>query len=138
MRTRTILTYMTLVAFVFALTIFLGNVFSATFYEIGEFIFLLVASASVAMIPTFVVWAIWNLNIERRTPEYQQKKAQAATPSYADSEEKRKRDRLDAVLRDLSDDELIRLRERLSDGSVNDDILYDHLLGEDGELIASR
>jgi membrane protein implicated in regulation of membrane protease activity len=52
--------------------------------------------------------------------------------------EKRKRERLDAVLRDLSDDELLRLKERLLDGSVNDDILYERMVGDDGELVEYR
>ena len=39
--------------------------------------------------------------------------------------EKRKRDRIDSVLRDLSDDDLIRLRQRLQNGTINDDVLYD-------------
>lgn len=59
------------------------------------------------------------------------------TVSYED-QEKRKRDRLDEVLRDLSDDDLIRLRERLSDGTVDDDLLYEQMLGTDGEFVRSR
>src|SRR5690349_10872106 len=35
--------------------------------------------------------------------------------------EKRKRERLDSVLRDLSDEDLMRLKERLLDGTVNDE-----------------
>jgi len=49
--------------------------------------------------------------------------------------EKRKRDELDDVLRDLSDEELIRLRQRLSDGSVDDDMLYEQIIGTDGEFV---
>jgi vacuolar-type H+-ATPase subunit I/STV1 len=49
--------------------------------------------------------------------------------------EKRKRDRLDSVLRDLSDDDLVRLRRRLNDGSVDDESLYRQMLGDDGELV---
>lgn len=51
-----------------------------------------------------------------------------------DNSEKRKRERLDSVLRDLSDDDLLRLRERLNDGSIDDDVLYDRIVGDDGEL----
>ncbi len=47
--------------------------------------------------------------------------------------EKRKRDELDDVLRDLSDEELIRLRQRLSDGTLTEELLYEELLGTDGE-----
>jgi hypothetical protein len=53
-------------------------------------------------------------------------------------EEKRKRDRLDAVLRELSDEDLLRLRERLSTGDIDDDVLYERLVGEDGEFIQAR
>jgi hypothetical protein len=56
----------------------------------------------------------------------------------AEEIEKRKRDRLDAVLRDLSDDDLLRLKQRLSDGTVQDDNLYDMIVGDDGELINRR
>jgi uncharacterized membrane protein len=49
--------------------------------------------------------------------------------------EKRKRERIDTVLRDLSDDDLLRLRERLVDGSVNDEFLYEQIVGDDGELM---
>ena len=52
-----------------------------------------------------------------------------------DEVEKRKRDRLDAVLRNLSDEDLERLKKRLSDGTVNDGKLYQHLIGDDGELV---
>jgi len=52
-----------------------------------------------------------------------------------DEVEKRKRDRLDAVLRDLSDEDLQRLKRRLSDGTVDDSKLYQHLIGDDGELV---
>lgn len=49
--------------------------------------------------------------------------------------EKRKRERIDTVLRDLSDDDLLSLRERLTDGAIDDEALYDRFVGDDGELI---
>jgi hypothetical protein len=52
--------------------------------------------------------------------------------------EKRKRERLDSVLRDLSSEELMRLKERLSDGSVDDEDLYERMVGDDGELQVKR
>jgi hypothetical protein len=52
--------------------------------------------------------------------------------------EKRKRERLDSVLRDLSSEELMRLKERLSDGSVDDEDLYERMVGDDGELQVRR
>jgi len=52
--------------------------------------------------------------------------------------EKRKRERLDSVLRDLSDEDLMRLKERLMDGTVDDEVLYDRIVGDDGELQYKR
>lgn len=52
-----------------------------------------------------------------------------------DTREKRKRDRLDAVLRDLSDDELHRLRDRLQYGTIDDALLERRIIGDDGELL---
>lgn len=49
--------------------------------------------------------------------------------------EKRKRERIDNVLRDLSDEDLMRLKQRLMDGSVDDDLLEAQIIGDDGELI---
>ena len=54
----------------------------------------------------------------------------------ASAGEKAKRDRIDRVLRDLSSDELANLKRRLSDGSIDDDLLYEHMtLSDDGELV---
>jgi hypothetical protein len=49
--------------------------------------------------------------------------------------EKRKRERIDSVLRDLSSEDLLRLKERLNDGTLNDELLYNQLVDDDGELI---
>lgn len=58
--------------------------------------------------------------------------------THSDVQEKAKRERLDSVLRDLSDDELIALKNRLSDGSVDDEVLYERMsLSDDGELISA-
>ncbi|MEL6524642.1 MAG: hypothetical protein AAFQ07_02935 [Chloroflexota bacterium] len=65
--------------------------------------------------------------------EYQAHR-ESNTPAI-DSTEKRKRDRIDAVLRDLSDDDLVRLRERLATGHIDDDLLYDRMVGDGGELV---
>lgn len=50
--------------------------------------------------------------------------------------EKRKRDRLDAILRDLSDEQLAALKQRLSEPDFEDEVLY--MLGDDGELVSPR
>lgn len=51
--------------------------------------------------------------------------------------EKRKRERLDNVLRDLSDEDLVRLKQRLQDGAIDDNMLYERMLGDDGEYAES-
>lgn len=48
--------------------------------------------------------------------------------------EKRKRQRIDTMLKDMSDEDLYQLRQRLQDGSADDDYLY-NIVGEDGELV---
>ena len=48
--------------------------------------------------------------------------------------EKRKRDRLDKVIRDLSDEDLLRLKHRLMNRDIVDDDL-EYMLGDDGELV---
>ncbi|MGB1286690.1 MAG: hypothetical protein ACPG7F_09180 [Aggregatilineales bacterium] len=47
--------------------------------------------------------------------------------------EKAKRDRLEQVLRNLSDSELVALKQRLSDEAIDDSMLYAHLT-DDGEI----
>ena len=52
------------------------------------------------------------------------------------NQEKAKRERIDKVIRDLSDEDLLRLKSRLVDGSIDDDVLYEHMtLTDDGELV---
>jgi hypothetical protein len=82
---------------------------------------------------TLIIWAIWNFEL-RRT---EQSKARSAKTTSQDNSslEKRKRERLDSVLRDLSDEDLLRLRQRLNDGTINEDALEEGLIGEDGELL---
>jgi hypothetical protein len=70
-------------------------------------------------------WAIWNLELRR----------QNNVEKEVNSIEKKKREHIDSVLRDLSDDDLLRLRRRLLDGTINDERLEDALIGEDGELL---
>jgi hypothetical protein len=48
---------------------------------------------------------------------------------------KRKRETLDNVLRDLSDEQLETLRRRLQDGTIDDDVLERRIVGADGEFL---
>ena len=54
--------------------------------------------------------------------------------SMTEQAEKRKRNRVDSVLNDLSDDDLRRLRDRLSDSEREDERIFDHV-SDDGELV---
>ncbi len=45
-----------------------------------------------------------------------------------------KRKRVDTLLRDMSDDELFELKQRLANGDFSDVSILDHL-GDDGELV---
>ena len=47
---------------------------------------------------------------------------------------KAKRERIDTMLRDMSDDELLELKQRLSTGDYNEDSLLDYV-SDDGELV---
>lgn len=84
--------------------------------------------AFVLMIPLIVVMgATWNM--------FGTEGVKDKSNSKESSTEKRKRERIDTVLRDLSDDDLMLLRQRLQDGTIDEDVLYDHMVGDDGELI---
>lgn len=47
---------------------------------------------------------------------------------------KAKRERIDMMLRDMSDDELLELKQRLSTGDYSEDSLLDYV-SDDGELV---
>lgn len=53
-----------------------------------------------------------------------------------EAEEKRKRDMLDSVLRNMSNEQLMALRTRLSDPDFDDDLKQ--MLGDDGEYIIDQ
>jgi hypothetical protein len=48
--------------------------------------------------------------------------------------EKSKRERIDNMLRDMSDEELVELKQRLSTGNLSEENILDYL-GSDGELV---
>ena len=49
-------------------------------------------------------------------------------------QEKAKRQHIDNIIRDMSDEELVTLKERLSAGNLSDEKIGDYL-GSDGELV---
>ncbi|MGB1286691.1 MAG: hypothetical protein ACPG7F_09185 [Aggregatilineales bacterium] len=53
--------------------------------------------------------------------------------THLEDGEKAKRDRLEHVLRNLSDAELKMLKQRLTDNTIDDEMLYAHLT-DDGEI----
>jgi hypothetical protein len=109
--------FMMWVVYLAFLVIAQGNMMDGWFFAV----------ALVTMIPMLTgMGIIWRMYREDRNAGEDQ------------SEEKRKRDRLDTVLRDLSDDDLMRLRERLSDGSIDDEVLYQQMIGADGEFTTQR
>ncbi len=110
-----------------AVTVVLWLSYLAVLYfmaeQLGPWVILL---AFVLMIPLIVsTWATWNMF----GPDSK------SVTEESTVNEKRKRERIDNVLRDLSDDDLVLLRQRLQDGTIDEDILYDRMIGDDGELV---
>ena len=64
----------------------------------------------------------------------------SATPIFlrlnfrGEQQEKSKRERIDTMLRDMSDEDLMELKQRLSDGDMTDESILDYL-SDDGELV---
>jgi hypothetical protein len=87
-----------------------------------------------------VSWAAWNLTYQpyhQRLDDTAQQTTQQADRNQSRTE-KRKRETLDNVLRDLSDEQLDTLRQRLSDGTIDDDVLERRIVGTDGEYRYER
>jgi hypothetical protein len=103
----------------------IGSVFLAP--QMGEevlgFFFMLFAAAIVC---TGFIWKWGQMPGQSK----QDKQKNAAYNYEADYDEKRKRDRLSNALKSLSDDDLIRLRERIARGEIQEDDLAS-VLGED-------
>jgi ABC-type protease/lipase transport system fused ATPase/permease subunit len=91
---------------------------------------LTVVLALVLMIPLLAIMAfMWVVN----SPAATNASRSQGENRRETSQEKRKRDVLDAVLRDLSDEQLANLRERLREPGFEDRL--DYMLGDDGELV---
>jgi hypothetical protein len=65
-------------------------------------------------------------------------KTQITTSSDEADIGKRKRETLDNVLRDLSDEQLETLRQRLQDGTIDDEVLEQRIVGADGEFLSRQ
>lgn len=119
--------FMRSAATMFMWLVYMAGVF-ISLIEVGAIAILL---AFILMVPlVFLSAFMWGL-LDRRPP---QSATQSLSASATDYLEKRKRDRLDAVLKDLSNDDLERLRQRLSDGTVQEEQLR-YMLSDDGELL---
>src|SRR5688572_26545853 len=68
----------------------------------------------VATVVTLFVWVVWNFEIKSSERD------KTILVKQDESIEKKKRERIDSVLRDLSDADLLRLRRRLLDGTIDD------------------
>ncbi|QPC82946.1 hypothetical protein G4Y79_00810 [Phototrophicus methaneseepsis] len=98
--------------------------------ELGNAI---IALAGVLMIPLAIASAAMWDSFKEKEPE---KKATQEVDEVSFNREKRKRDMLDSILRDLSDEQLAALKERLSEPDFEDDL--QGMIGDDGELIMTR
>jgi hypothetical protein len=125
---RAILSILFMLAFAYGM-MFFGDWINRTYTDGGSALFL---ATVFGLFASTVIWSIWNLQIGLRD---ETRKRQKELQKNSDTVEKRKRERIDTVLRDLSSEDLIRLRERLSDGSVDDELLYNHMVGGDDELV---
>lgn len=76
----------------------------------------------------YMVGVVWRFDLIPRD-RFQE------TRDTAEQVGKRKREHIEDVLRRLTDDELMTLRHRLQDGVIDDNVLYNELVGEDGELL---
>lgn len=80
-----------------------------------------VALVLIAITLPLLIWA-------RRTRGAKHK---AASPAEAVLQDERKQARIDEALRQLSDEELLDLRERISTGEISEERLYHELLGNE-------
>ena len=115
------------------ITLLLWLAYLATVFFFGEWFNLgggVIALALVLVLPLMVVTvSMWS-------ESYVETKARAEAEKTDYNTEKRKRDRLDAILRDLSDEQLMALKLRLTEPDFEDEVSY--MLGDDGELITDQ
>ncbi|MEM9955779.1 MAG: hypothetical protein AAF846_29540 [Chloroflexota bacterium] len=96
-------------------------------YLTGEIGAVVIPLAAIMMVPLIVLMS----TLSKRD----KKESLANMMTSSDETEKRKRKRIDAMIRDMSDDELYELRQRLQDGSFDDEVFYDQVVGDDGEFV---
>ncbi len=102
----------------------------------GGGIAILFGTLILSVLGAAVSWMAWNLTYQPYRAESDEASQQA--DQSQSHRQKRKRETLDNVLRDLSDEQLDSLRRRLQDGTIDDDVLERRIVGADGELIQQR
>ena len=99
-------------------------------------IFIIGVALSLAIVINLGIWFGEGISRAFDDDIYENLSAENAKTEQAETDiEKRKRERIDSVLRDLSSDDLVILQQRLQDGNIDDDLLYEHIVGDDGEMI---
>ena len=127
--------YLVALLAILAFAAYFGNqVWQQRFGEASSTEVFLVWLAGSAIIAALAV-AIGNYRLVPVEDTQTQSQQQTRKQTQQSSTEKRKRDRLDHVLRDLSDDELHVLRQRLEDGYVDDEVLYDRIIEAENDYI---
>jgi len=127
---RAILSIAFILSFGFGMMLF-GGWIERTYTDGGSALFLSTVLSAIAAI---IIWGIWNLKIGLRE-ETRKRQKQSSSNHAGTTLEKRKRDRIDSVLRDLSSEDLQRLKQRLGDGTLDDDVLYDEFVGDDEDVL---
>lgn len=110
---------------------------------LSDFIFAAFPGIVIVLLCNFFIWFGDGLvSVLRRNlfdssyaDQYRQ-----ATHHQATGQGKRKRETLDTVLRDLSDEQLAMLRQRLRDGTIDDELLHERIIHEheDEDLVHRR
>lgn len=105
MRFRNFASAFFVVAYGIAMALF-GYLGRHNFVESQSMVFATLFLATIAVV---ISWSIWNLDIQRRREE-----------KLGYQLEKRKREEIDSVLRDLSHEDLLILKRRLMDAEVEE------------------
>jgi hypothetical protein len=124
----------------FVMTVILYFVIDAVNPRSAETLFNLSWAFAPALASAFISWIIWNFDVSYQpftATQADDTQTQDSGRSQSTTE-KRKRETLDNVLRDLSDEQLDTLRRRLQDGTIDDDVLERRIVGADGELTGRR
>lgn len=118
-----------------AVVLLVGFAFASLANDSGAEGLRLMAAFAAATVIT-VTWSIRQPAANTRTDTAELKQMLHALqadrqPPQTTANDKRKRETLDNVLRDLSDEQLETLRQRLRDGRIDDELLYQRMVDAD-------